>query len=350
MTPPDRTGVAARAASALWRRFPPDRLLLAGALLALVACLFKPGLSMERDRFEHLVVLDVTQSMNVADQTLDGRSVSRLVLARQAVRQALLSLPCGSKVGLALFTEYRSFLLVAPLEVCEHLGELRGTLDRIDTRMAWTGNSEVAKGLYGGLTIAGQLPGKPSLVFITDGHESPPVNARHRPAFNGERGAIAGWVAGVGGLVPQPIPKSDPQGRPIGIWQADEVLQVDPRSLGRGGSLGSEAMVEETGAAPVPALPGATPGREHLSALRDAYLRLLADETGLGYAHVVEPGALGSLMTAPSLARPVAARADLRPALGAVALLLLLARHLPWLALRQRWSALSPARAPAASR
>ena len=41
--------------------------------------------------------------------------------------------------------------------------------------MAWIGNSEIAKGLYSGIGIARQLPGAPSLVFVTDGHETPPL-------------------------------------------------------------------------------------------------------------------------------------------------------------------------------
>ena len=190
-------------------------------------------------------MFDVTQSMNVQDEQLGGKPIARLQFAKHALREALLALPCGSKIGMSIFTEHRSFLLFAPVEVCANLGELRSTLERIDGRMAWIGNSEVAKGLYSGIGIARQLPGTPSLVFITDGQEAPPLSPRHRPPFDGKRGEVKGLIVGVGDLKPSPIPKTDPLGRPLGFWDRDEVLQVDPRSLGRGASVGGERMVEE---------------------------------------------------------------------------------------------------------
>jgi len=260
---------------------------------------------------------------------LDGQPVSRLAYARQALRASLLQLPCGSRVGLGLFTEYRSFLLLAPVEVCANLQELRSTLDRIDGRMAWTGNSEIAKGLISGISIAGQLPGKPSLVFVTDGQEAPPLDPRHRPHFDGKPGDVQGLVLGVGGLLPMPIPKTDPSGRPLGYWAADEVAQTDPRSQGRGASVSGETMVEDA-AGPVPeALRGGRAGSEHLSSLREGYLRLLAGELGLNYLRLDGTDGLLRALTAQPLARPVPARADLRVPLALLALALLAWRHAP---------------------
>ncbi len=318
-----------------------ERWLLAGAAAALAIACLDLSVPAERSLFEHVVVLDITQSMNVQDQMLAGQPVSRLTLAKQALRRALRELPCGSKVGWAVFTEYRSFLLMAPVEVCANLGELQSTLGRIDGRMAWSGNSEVAKGLHSGIAVVKQLPGKPSLVFVTDGQEAPPIDPRHRPAFDDKPGDVAGLLVGVGGLLPVPIPKSDPLGRPLGFWRADEVMQTDPRSQGRGASVGGERMAEDA-AASAPPMPGATPGSEHLSSLREGYLRLLAGELGLGY-HQLQPGADGDAsaglvgaMTTSSLARPVPARIDLRPLFAGLALLLLLARHAGWLRRRLR--------------
>jgi mxaL protein len=304
----------------------PDRWQLGAAALALAACFLKPGVEVEQSLFEHVIVLDVTQSMNVQDELVQGRQASRLAFAKHALGQALDGLPCGSKVGWAVFTEYRSFLLIAPIEVCAGLGELQSTLARIDGQMAWSGNSEVAKGLHSGLGLARQLPHKPSLVFVTDGHEAPPLNPKHRPSFDDQPGEVAGLIVGVGGLVPLPIPKTDPSGRLLGFWGADEVAQIDVYSGGRGASVRSEKFVEDD--APAQALPGATPGSEHLSSLREAYLRLLANEQGLGYHRLLRSEGLTKALTAPALARPVSARADLRPWLAGLALCLLLARHL----------------------
>ena len=74
-----------------------DRWLLGAADVALAASFLNPDVTLERALFEHVVVLDVTQSMNVTDAQLDGKPVSRLAYAKHALRESLLQLPCGSK-------------------------------------------------------------------------------------------------------------------------------------------------------------------------------------------------------------------------------------------------------------
>lgn len=343
---------------ASWRQY-RDRWLLGTAALALAASFLNPGVMMERARFEHVIVLDVTQSMNVTDAPLDapvdapvdaslgGKPVSRLAFARHALREALLQLPCGSKVGWAIFTEYRSFLLLAPVEVCANLTELRATLAQIDGRMAWSGNSEIAKGVHSGIGIAKLLAGKPSLVFVTDGQEAPPLNPRYRPVFDDKPGEVPGLVVGVGDLLPLPIPKTDPQGQPLGFWRADEVMQTDPRSQGRSASVGGETLADDRIGVVVPAL-GATPGSEHLSSLHESYLRLLAGEQGLAYLRLQSPQGLAAALMSPALAKPVRVRADGRVALAGLAFCLLLARYAAPLSRRVR-AALAPRRASRAA-
>jgi mxaL protein len=313
----------------LWAAWRADRerISLALAALALAATFLHPGMRLARPRFEHVVVLDVTQSMNVTDALIDGRPVSRLAYAKYALHIALDSLPCGSKLGWGIFTEYRSYLLFTPVEVCTNRAELRSTLAGIDGRMAWSGNSEIAKGLHSAILAAKSLPGVPSLVFVTDGHEAPPLNPRYRPVFDDKPGEVAGLIVGVGEATLQPIPKTDALGRPLGVWAADEVLQVDPRSQGRGASVDREALVDED--APLAGVGlGATPGSEHLSSLREPYLELLASEHEFGFLHLRDPKALAEALRAPALARSVVVRVDARLALAALAFVLLLAPHL----------------------
>ena len=315
-----------RRVQALWQQH-ADRCLLGGAAAAIAATLLGPGVVLERSRFEHVVVLDVTQSMNVQDQVLDGQPASRLAFARDALRAALLALPCGSKIGWGVFTEYRAYLLLAPIEVCGHLSELRATLARIDNQMAWNGNSEIAKGLHSTVGIVKQLAGRPSLVFVTDGHESPPLNPRHRPAFDDKPGEVSGLIVGVGALRPSPIPKTDAQGQPLGFWRAAEVMQSDPYSQGRSGSVSGEQLIEDAADARASPALGATPGTEHLSALHESYLRLLASEQGLAFHRLESQPAFVTALMAPAMARPIPVRTDLRPAFAVLALGLLLARY-----------------------
>lgn len=310
-----------------WIKRQASRLALAiAAVLVALAC-WNPSVPGRRHQIELLLVFDITQSMAVLDQWSGGetgepRAVSRLARARQLVQAALPQLPCGSRVGVGVFSEYRSFLLLAPVEVCDNYRELKSLVAHVDHRMAWSGNSEVAKGLYSGLTTSAALPGRPALVFITDGHEAPPLSPRYRPAFSGEPGAVTGLIVGVGGDALMPIPKLDPSGHAVGIWNAQDVMQVDPRSLGRGGSVAGETMVDEPGAAPVAPLPGATPGQEQLSSLREGYLRLLAGETKLGYLRLANAAQLQEALVDPALAHAQPARIALRWPLAALALLL----------------------------
>lgn len=292
--------------------------LLHLACVMLVLALLHPHARLEQDAFDFLVVVDITQSMNTLDYRQKSKPVSRLAFVKQALEQMLLRLPCGSKIGLGIFTEYRSFVLFEPVEICANYREISTTLAAIDERMAWVGSSEIAKGLYSALRTVSSLPGRPALVFITDGQEAPPVNPHHRPMFDGKPGEAKGVIIGAGGLVPMPIPKFDPDGRPLGYWRADEVLQTDPYNLGRSASVKGEKMVE-TEEAPIVRL-GATPGSEQLSSLREPYLKLLAKETGLDYSRLGSPADLIAALKDHALAQQQTMSADLAwiPALFAL--------------------------------
>jgi len=281
------------------RRFPLPggrlSLMLIAALLLAVS-LSRPTLSLQREVYDFLFVVDITGSMNVADVGPRGARQRRLDFARGLVSEALRAMPCGSRAGLAIFTEHRTFLLFAPVEVCDNFLVLSTMLERIDWRMAWAARSEVAKGLYSGIAAARTLGSighdtgarRTQLVFMTDGHEAPPVNSALRPRFRGRVGEIPGVIAGIGGAVPVPIPYLDENDRVIGYWGHDDVLQVDRYSLGRPSTGGAEAMV---GIDPSDVRQRITRGTEHLSSLRESYLQQLASETGLDYVRATTPEA-----------------------------------------------------------
>jgi mxaL protein len=309
-----------------WRQhLASTRIALGAACVALALAAWGPQPRLPIARFDGVVVLDITQSMNAEDYALEGRPANRLTIAKLALHQAFEGLPCGSRIGLGVFTEYRTMVLIAPVELCENFRELTAVLDGIDGRMAWAGRSEVAKGVNWGIKAAKALPGRPAIVFVTDGHEAPPIHPAHRPSFEGEPGEIAGLLVGVGGAVPVPIPKLDPDGRRLGYWRADEVMQTDPISQGRRGSVAGERYIETEQVRPPAGWPAT--GDEHLSQLRESYLRLLADELRFGYLRLASAGggarALIERMQQRPLARVVPARVSLRPLFGLIGLLAL---------------------------
>ena len=311
-------------------RLEPDSqlvILLISSILLMVA-LGRPSAELKRDVYRFVFALDITQSMNVGDATLDGVAVTRLDFARAAVHQTLQQLPCGSQLGIAVFTEHRPLLLFSPVEACENYTVIATVLDTVDWRMAWAARSEVAKGLYSNLKLAAALGRDTRMVFLTDGHEAPPVHEQFRPRFDGTPGEIGGAVIGVGGLNPVPIPRLNNAGEVVGNWAAGQVLQVDTYSLGRAGTMEAESMagvdmsdVERRIAA----------GTEHLSSLREVYLQQLAHETGLEYLRPETPQQLADWLVRPAFADQQAAVTDLRwlPALLSVLSLLLACVHVP---------------------
>lgn len=306
-------------------------LLLAALLLSLALVL--PPFELPRAGYRYLLVFDITQSMNVTDAGPPQSRRRRLDAAREAVAVALGELPCGVEVGFGLFSGHRTLVLFAPVEVCRHRRDLRATLGDIHWRLAWEARSEVAKGLHKAIAAADELGDATRVVFLTDGHEAPPLHPQYRPRFDGDPGVVGGLIVGVGDSRPVPIPKLDHLGETLGYWQPDEVQQVDSYSLGRAGTSIPEPMVGVD--------PGDLPARiragtEHLSSRRDEHLRRLADETGLAYAVLGDGGALAGRLLAADLAHRAPRPTDLRPLPGALALLLILSGWWPALWTRLR--------------
>ena len=294
------------------------------ACVALATALFMPPIALKRAFPDVVAVFDITQSMNVADATLNGQPVSRLKFAKSALIQTLSQMPCGSKLGLGIFTEYRTYLMFLPVEVCANRPELADNIEHLDGRMAWAGASEIAKGINSARRQLKGLEHPTALAFFTDGHEAPPINAQYRIELHSGGGVVEGTLIGVGGLTPQPIPKIDPEGHAAGVWEADEVLQTDLYAAGRQGSEAHEAMAESTPQGPVPAALRGTPGSEHLSGLHQGYLQLLAAEGKLAYRRLDTANSLTAIFTSAAMTQPRTTPTDLRWMAAVVALIALL--------------------------
>ncbi|MDP4021377.1 VWA domain-containing protein [Methylobacterium sp. NEAU 140] len=295
----------------------PRFLALALALALAVAALVVHPLAITRTGVAVLAVVDITGSMNTRDYTVDGRPESRLDAAKAALRRLVADLPCGSRMALGLFTERRPFLLFEPVEVCADFAPLDGALAALDWRMAWEGDSRIAAGLDRALAMAAGLG--VDLLFITDGQETPPLPAGRTPGFDAKPG-VRGLIVGAGGYSLAPIPKFDDRGRERGFYAETDVQQEN-----RFGPPPADAEARE-GYNPrnAPFGAAAANGTEHLSSVREGYLKELAAATGLAYAHLDGPGGLDAPLRAAATPRPLPGQVDLRPILAAAALLLLL--------------------------
>jgi len=263
-----------------------------------------------------VAVVDITGSMNTRDMGVPHGSENRLEAARRALIDMIQGIPCQSRLGLGIFTERNSFLLFDPVEVCGNYDALQGAISGLDWRMAWEGDSYIAKGLYSAIEIAASL--KSDLIFLTDGQEAPPLPSTGVPEFDGERGAVHGLIVGVGGSDKSPIPKYDDEGRQIGVYGVSDVPHDN-----RIGPPPADAATRE-GYNPRNAPFGAAPavGDEHLSSVRTAHLEDLGQRTGLSYVELQKTYDLGAPLMKAAQVRSVSTPTNMAYVPASLALLL----------------------------
>lgn len=284
--------------------------MLAAAFGAVAAV--GPTWRQEVETYEVMLVVDVTGSMNARDHLLNGEPASRLDAIRDMFPAFLANLPCGSKVGLSIFTERRAFTLFDPVEVCAAHHVLKESVSAVDWRMAWEGDSRVSSGLFHALDMA---KGRGyDIVFLTDGQEAPPLPWTGGPAYDGEIGRVAGLVVGVGGTTPVPIPKFDDRGREVGFYTMEEIPQesrVGAPPPGAENRPGWHPRNNPYGEMPA--------GVEHLAQLRESHLVELSASVGLTYHRLQTGPDLAAAVAKAARPHPVVSNRDASAYFGAAA-------------------------------
>ena len=281
------------------------------ALLLIIAALWLPKVDRTIKVMDLLFVIDITQSMNVQDAPLDDDTVTRIEWAKAYIHDTLAALPCGTHAGLAVFSESRSLILMNPVEVCQNYHDITQMLTQIDGTMAWAQSSEVSKAVFTAIKSANLIKPEPSIVFVTDGHESPPIHDTLFPKFRGEPGKISGVFVGVGGEDLLPIPKRDDEGKSIGFWGINDVLHRDVY-------LSSRADLDQR------------PRTEHLSSQKKSHLAGLAAMVDFDY--IVSPEKAKTLIKTlrkTAKTRDQLVNYDFSPWLAGAALFLLMLVYMP---------------------
>jgi len=274
-------------------RFQDSRLiLLILAALALLPVFGDPSIRVAQPVRDYLFVVDITQSMNVRDYIVEGRPIDRLNFVKAALIRALPRLPCGSSVGLGLFTAWQTAVLFHPIEVCHHRREIDTAIRNIDWRMAWAPMSNVARAVddaLSQLSVSGQH--NAALIFFTDGEEAPPVDLE--PAATTGKASPRrprGVLIGVGDSRPSAIPQFNQGGNMVGYFQQG--------------------------------------GQPMLSGLQENYLRKLGRGAGLAYHRLRTSERLIDLLRSRRYANQHAARLDISWLFGGGALALLAAVYI----------------------
>jgi len=307
--------------------------LLVAALLLLVA-LFLPPFPFPSTQYDYFWMVDITRSMNVQDyQDQSGQPISRLEKVKKDMLTVIQQLPCGSRVGLGVFAERMPTMLHSPIEVCSHYSELKQSINHLDWRMGWVADSKIIQALYNTLKLVRKVKLTDStLVFFTDGHEAPPMNIRYAPSFDDvqvkadgvELDPIKGIIIGTGQYGLSRIPKYDEEGHQIGFYTADDVPHYSTF-----GEPADPSKIEGYVPRNAPWGNKNKSGTEHLSNVKEKYLKSLSEQTGLKYHHLQSSSELLTVLKDETFSVSRVQLTDLSAIPASLALLLLLLVYFP---------------------
>lgn len=313
-----------------WRQLDSRGRILLAALILMLISLAGPHAKLPSRVYDWFFVLDITQSMNVRDVMIGGKSISRLEYSKLLMRDALRRLPCGSLVALGLFTERSTLNIQHSLEVCEHFGALDATIAKMDWRMAWAADSYIAHGVYSAVAQAPALGKDMRVAFFTDGGQAPVISERYKPVFEGESGAVKGIIFGVGSVIPARIPKLDEHDNIEGYWEPEDVQRYASFGLSELRSL--MELGEDSGYHGRNAPHGNRPPKvenAHLSALDPDNLQTIAKITGLDYKPLADAADFVRSLKSAKMAAWRFADSDLRSWVIIPAVILLLVFFTP---------------------
>ncbi len=215
-----------------------DISLMSLALLLLVISMFKPSVPIKRDVFSYIFVADITQSMNVVDATLDGKPVSRMQYQQYLLHRILSEQPCGTQVSIGIFAGVSVAALYTPIEVCENFAAIEDTIDHLDWRTGWSGNSRLREGTANLAKLIRSFPEPAQVVYMTDGEEAPKLHAFNTRDLAGFQGAKDWLYVGIGSDKGTAIPKMDENNQVIGYWSAESfamqpgIAQISEANIG----------------------------------------------------------------------------------------------------------------------
>lgn len=204
-----------------------DTGLLVCALLCLLGAVLQPTIPVKRNVHTYFLIADVTQSMNATDMTLNGRQVSRLAYTKHMMYQIIGQLPCHTRLSIGVFAGDAVAALYTPLPVCQHFAAIHDTIEHLDWRMAWTGNSQLRESVMITAKLLRQMPEATKAVYFTDGDEAPLLHAFNTRNLRDFQGGDGWFFVGIGSDKGTGIPKLTEDNQVIGYW-SNESFAVQP--------------------------------------------------------------------------------------------------------------------------
>jgi mxaL protein len=294
-----------------------DSALLGGALLLLIVAMFRPTVPIKHNIYTYLLVADISQSMNTPDIEANGKKITRIEHTQKLMHEVISSLPCGTKVGMSLFAGVSTAALYHPIEVCENFHAIQDTIDHLDWRTAWSGNSRIRENLYSISRTIRSFPESAQVVFFSDGEEAPKLHVFNTKDLAGVQDAEDWLFVGIGSEEGAAIPKLSEDNQVIGYW-SNESFALQP----------GIAQISESNIGTRNDSIAAGEHDRYISKLDEKYLKEISQEVGGMY---VRGDDFHRVLDAMKLQKP--ARRDIAPfdigwVLSSLAGLLLLAAYM----------------------
>lgn len=246
-----------------------ESLLLVGIITLLALAIFKPEIQLKQSVKNYLLLADVSQSMNAEDVKIGDKTTNRMEYTKHIMKKVVADADCGTHFSLGVFAAENTALLLLPLEVCDNYDEIIDSIDHLEWRMAWRGNSRLSFGIKTAETMMDYLNMPARTLFFTDGDEAPKVNAINKLDLSRLQIGKKLLLVGVGGHEPVPVPRYNSSNKWVGYWSSD----TKENSAGAVGVSYSDTSVDE----PDPIVAYAEFDR-YLSQLDAEYLKKVAVE------------------------------------------------------------------------
>lgn len=202
-----------------------ETILFVLAGLFLMLALFKPSIQLKQNVQNYLLVADVSQSMNAEDMLLNNKAVSRLVYTQHIMKEVVKKSSCGTYISLGIFAAENVALLFMPLEVCKNFDIIIDTIEHLEWRMAWKGDSRMTFGVKAAEATFAYLNVPAKMLFFTDGDEAPKANGINKLDISDVRIGKNMIFVGVGGKEPYPIKRFNAQNKFVGYWGTDAAAE-----------------------------------------------------------------------------------------------------------------------------
>lgn len=296
-----------------------DLYVLLASFVLLTTALLQPSIPVKHDIYSYFIVLDITQSMNAEDMEINGKPASRLAYTKQLVRESIASLPCGTKVGLGMFSGVNVVSLYLPVDVCENFNAIQDTLDHIDWRNAWTADSRVRESMLATARVVANFTEPSQVVFFSDGEEAPKLHQFNTRDLSTLQNADGWLLVGIGSIEGAAVPKFTEKNQLLGYW-SNESMELAPGAA----PIAAAGLLKRTKDI------AASPNERFLSKLSEGSMQAIAKEISAHYVRGDSFQALKAAMKKQKPARNEWTRFSLSSTLAGLAGLLLLAAYTPW--------------------